>query len=55
MVVRPDCVEALCDAIQQLKSDPDLRTQLASEGRSRVHAHHSIESAASEMYGILFE
>lgn len=55
LVVQPDCVDALCDAIQRLKADSDLRTKLGSEGSSRVFANHSIEAAARIMHQILFE
>ena len=55
LIVQPDCVEALCDAIQRLKSDPEFRARLGREGCSRVHSNHSIDSAATEMQRILFE
>jgi glycosyltransferase involved in cell wall biosynthesis len=55
LVVQPDCVDALCDAIQKLKADRELRARLGSEGSSRVYANHSIESAARQMHQILFE
>lgn len=54
LVVQPDCVEALCEAIEQLKSDENLRSKLGREGCARVLANHSIETAARQMSQILF-
>lgn len=55
LVVQPDCVDALCAAIQRLKTDGKLRARLGIEGCSRVYGNHSIESAARQMHQILFE
>jgi len=55
LLVRPDSVKELCEAIERLKADPDFRGRLASEGAARVHASHCIEAAALQMKEILFD
>jgi glycosyltransferase involved in cell wall biosynthesis len=55
LVVRPNSVDELCEAIQRLKADPQLRLRLAREGAERVHTNHSIEAAALRMKEILFD
>jgi glycosyltransferase involved in cell wall biosynthesis len=54
ILVAPDDVEALCCAIERLKSDDELRAKLGREGSQRVHAKHNIEEATRQMKQILF-
>jgi glycosyltransferase involved in cell wall biosynthesis len=50
----PGSLDALCDAIQQLRSDSQRRIDLAAVGRQRVLQNHDIRSAAAEMKNVLF-
>ena len=52
-VVPPGDVSRLCDAIQNLKEETELRQKLAKEGRANVLAKHSIESAAERLYQLM--
>ncbi|MFK8111050.1 MAG: glycosyltransferase family 4 protein [Rubripirellula sp.] len=53
-LVPPGDHEALADSIAAMKSDPVLRKRHAQDGMARVHAEHSIETAARLMKSILF-
>ncbi len=55
MVVLPNDVFALAEAVQRLKDDHELRTRLGSIGRATVLANHSIETAAQRMREIMFD
>jgi len=49
----PQSIDELCQAIQQLKDDPQLRAQLAAAGHANVLAKHSIEAAAKHMHSLM--
>ncbi len=54
LVVTPDSVDDLCQAIEQLKADRALRRQLGRQGAERVRSTHTIQQAARHMTEILF-
>jgi glycosyltransferase involved in cell wall biosynthesis len=55
LLVEPGSVEELCQAIEKLKTDDELRIRLGREGSQHVHANHNIEQAAQEIKQILFD
>lgn len=54
LLVTPNDGDELCQAIEKLKSDDELRTRLGADGAARVHEHHNIEQAARKMKEVLF-
>ncbi len=45
----PGDIESLCESIDRIRSDADLRQRLSHEGRSRVLQIHGIQNAAQQM------
>lgn len=54
IVYPPGDLDALCESIERLKTDTELRQQLAATGQANVHKKHSIEAAAEHMKTVLF-
>ena len=48
MIVPEGDVDALSEALERLRCNPDLRAQLALAGRARVEAHFTHEQVAAE-------
>jgi glycosyltransferase involved in cell wall biosynthesis len=53
IVVPPEDVEALAEAVRRLAGDPDQQRQLASRGRSFVSAHYDRDALAARYLDIL--
>ncbi|MCC9599484.1 glycosyltransferase family 4 protein [Stieleria sp. JC731] len=49
VLVPPDSIDALADAIVELVNQPERRTQLATEGNQGLRAKHTIEAAAKSL------
>ena len=55
LLVKPGCVDGLCEAIEQLKLDEPRRLALAQAGQQRVREHHTMERAVDQLKKILFD
>ena len=53
LLFEPGDINALCDAIEQLKADPRKRQQLGATGQSHVINKHSIDNAAETLQHLL--
>ena len=49
----PGDIDDLCDVIQKLKNNEQLRTQLGIDGKNNVHQKHSIEIAAERLHDLM--
>jgi glycosyltransferase involved in cell wall biosynthesis len=54
LLVPAGSVEALCEGIAKIKTDPELRHSAGRRGWESVRSKHSIEAAAARMKEILF-
>ena len=53
VLVNPDSIDALCEAIVDLKNDVDRRRELAETGKRNVHTKHSIQASAQSLVELI--
>ena len=53
ILVAPDSLDDLSNAIVQLKNDPNKRSELSSAGMRGVREKHSIETACRELVNLI--
>ena len=54
VLTKPGCLDALCDAIEDLKQDQQQRVALGVSGQQRVMEHHAMGRAVEQLKKILF-
>ena len=54
VLIKPGCLDALCDAIEELKQNQQQREALGVSGRERVIKHHAMGQAVEQLRKILF-